>query len=769
MVVCGQSFPEPLLNRLRETIRQEPRLSRRALSRRLCEWLAWKSPNGRLKEMSARCALLKLHREGVLRLPRPRCGPTARQPLAPPPASPRLEGSVEALFGLELTLVGGPRSASARLYKQLIAAHHYLGYRPACGAQIRYLIRCAHGVIGALSFSASAWRLAPRDRWIGWSEAARKAHLHLVVANDRFLIVPSVRVKNLASRALALAAKRLSADWQIRYGYRPVLLETFVETRRFRGACYRAANWIEVGTTAGRSRQDQGHQATVPRKAILLLPLVAQARTLLSAEPLVLLPTQPSQVKPPVSPSDWAEAEFGDTTLGDRRLQRRLWTVARDFFARPNASLPQACGSRAKTKAAYRLFDHPAMQLEQVLRAHYAATQARVAAQAVVLAVQDTTTLNYSTHPATEQLGPITNRADGWLGLHLHSTIAHDPQGTSLGLLDVQCWARDPQAYGKKHRRHQLPLEQKESVKWLRGYQAACRIAQACPDTTVVSVGDREADIYELFLAAAQAGAAGQPRAEILVRAMRERMLVKVHQRVWDWLPKQAVAGHVEVTVPAKPGSRTRVARLALRFAEVELEPPTNKRRLDRIQVWAVLAQEVGAGRGVEPVSWQLLTTLPVTSFEGAVEKLRWYAQRFQIEVFHRTLKSGCRMETRQLRNSTRLAACLAVDLVVAWRLVHLTKLGREAPGLPCTACLEEVQWRVLVAVVRREPRAPEQPPTLQQAVRMVASLGGFLGRKGDGQPGVQCLWRGWQRLEDMIVGWQMAHRSTVSSDRRYG
>jgi len=771
MVVCGQSFTEPLLNRLRETIRQEPKLSRRALSHRLCEWLDWKSPTGRLKEMSARCALLRLHREGLLRLPRPRCGPAKRKPLALPPASPRLEGSVEALPGLELTLVGGPRSASARLYKELIAAHHYLGYRPACGAQMRYLIGCAHGVIGALSFSASAWHLAPRDRWIGWSEAARKAHLHQVVANDRFLIVPSVRVKNLASRVLALAARRLPADWQARYGFRPVLLETFVETRRFRGACYRAANWIEVGTTAGRSRQDQGHQATVPRKAIFLLPLVAQARSLLSTEPAVFLHTKPSPVTPPVSPSDWAEAEFGHTTLGDTRLQRRLWTVARDFFARPSASLPQACASRAKTKAAYRLFDHPAMQMEQVLRAHYAATQARAAAQTVVLAVQDTTTLNYSTHPATEELGPITNRADGWMGLHLHSTIAYDPQGTCLGLLDVQCWARDPQDYGKRHRRHQLPLEQKESVKWLRGYQAACRVAQACPDTTVVSVGDREADIYELFLAA---GAAGLPRAQILVRAMRDRTLVEVHQRVWDWLPKQAVAGRVEVNVPAKPGRRARIARLVLRFAEVELEPPTNKRTLARIKVWAVLAQEVGAGKGVEPIHWQLLTTLPVTSFESAVEKLRWYAQRFQIEVFHRTLKSGCRMETRQLRNSTRLAACLAVDLVVAWRLVHLTKLGRQSPELPCTACLEEVQWRVLVAATRPQSTAPEQPPTLQQAVRMVAGLGGFLGRKGDGQPGVQCLWRGWQRLEDMVVGWQLAHaapkhQSAVSSDRRYG
>lgn len=774
MVVCGQSFAEPTLERLRATIREDPTLSRRALSRRVCEWLGWKSANGRLKEMSARCALLKLQRAGVLQLPPPQRDPPRRRPVSPPPASPRLSGSVESLRELELLPVGGPRCAAARLWKQLVAAHHYLGYRPACGAQLRYLIRCADGVIGVLSFSAAAWRLAARDEWIGWSESARRAHLHQVVANDRFLIVPSVRVKNLASRVLALAAQRLPADWQARYGYRPLLLETFVETGRFKGTCYRAANWVEAGTTAGRSRQDRRHQGSVPRKTVLLLPLVAEARVLLCEQPPQLLHAPTPQNKMQHQPLDWVEAEFGRTTLGDARLQRRLWTVARDLFARPGASLPQACGSRAKTKAAYRLFAHPTMQLDPVLASHCTATHARLAAQTVVLAVQDTTTLNYSAHPATEQLGPITNRAEGWLGLHLHSTIAYDPHGTALGLLQAQCWARDPEAYGKKHRRHQLPLEAKESVKWLRGYAAACQAAQACPQTTVVSVGDREADVYELFLAATQAGAAGQRRAEVLVRAMRERTLAESQQRVWEWLPQQAVAGQVEIHVPARAGRKARVAHLAVRFAAVELSPPTNKRKLARVKVWAVLAQEVGAREGVEPICWQLLTTLPVTDFERALEKLRWYAQRFQIEVFHRTLKSGCRMETRQLRNPARLEACLAVDLVVAWRLVHLTKLGRQAPELPCTACLEEVQWRVLVAVARPALRATPKPPTLQEAVRMVASLGGFLGRKHDGQPGVQCLWRGWQRLEDMVVGWQLARAAlnpegSVSSDRRYG
>ena len=777
MVVCGQSFSEPVLERLRQTLQREPKLSRRALSRRLCAWLDWKGANGRPKEMSARCALLRLHRRGVLNLPSAQPGPARRRRLPRPPALLSVRGSVEALQNLELVPVGGPRSASARLWKQLIAVHHYLGYRPACGAQQRYLIQCTQGVLGALSFSAAAWRLAARDQWIGWSDAARRAHLQQVVANDRFLILPSVRVKNLASRVLALAAARLPEDWEARYGYRPLLLETFVQRDRFAGTCYRAANWIAVGTTAGRSRQDRQHQAAVPRKTVFLYPLVTDAPRQLRVEPAAA--PAPESCAAPVAgpPADWAEAELGQAGLGDARLQRRLLVVARDFWARPTAPIPQACGSRAKTKAAYRLFAHPTMRLDTVLGAHYTATQARVREQTVVLAVQDTTTLNYSAHPATEHLGPITNRAEGWVGLHLHSTMAYDGTGTALGLLAVQCWARDPKDFGKKHRRHQLPIEAKESVKWLKSYQAACAVAQACPGTTVVSVGDREADLYELFVAAREAAVGGKRRAEVLVRAMRERTLAEADTRVWAWLPQQAAAGHIQVRVPARGGRPARVARLAVRHAAVQLKPPSGKKSLGGIAVWAVLAQEVGAPQGFEPLCWQLLTTVSVASFDRAVELLRWYAQRFQIEVFHRTLKSGCRMETRQLREAGRLEACLAVDLVVAWRLVHLTKRGRETPTAPCTVFFQEVQWQVLVAAVARVSGALPQPPPppLQEAVRMVARLGGFLGRKSDGEPGVTTLWRGWQRLEDMVAGWQLARafahraRHPVSSDRRYG
>jgi hypothetical protein len=171
--------------------------------------------------------------------------------------------------------------------------------------------------------------------------------------------------------------------------------------------------------------------------------------------------------------------------------------------------------------------------------------------------------------------------------------------------------------------------------------------------------------------------------------------------------------------------------------------------------LWAVLALETGAPEKTEPVEWMLLTTIPVTTFEQATEKIAWYSRRFLIEVYHRTLKTGCKVEQRQLGEADRIEACLAIDMVVAWRIYQLAKLGRETPAVPCTVYFEESEWKALHAWTTKNPELPEKPPTLYQAMRSVATLGGFLGRKGDGEPGAQTLWRGLQRLDGMAVMWE--------------
>jgi len=499
---------------------------------------------------------------------------------------------------------------------------------------------------------------------------------------------------------------------------------------------------------------------------VYLFPLRPEARALLGAGP-------PPERPPRRAPADWAEEELGAAPFGDARLVRRLVTLARDFAARPQANIPQACQSRAKTKAAYRFLEHDQTTLDTILAPHAAATRRRVAQARVVLAVQDTTHLNYSTHPATEKLGPIGSRKEGLVGLLLHDTLAFTPEGTPLGVLDGQCWARDPRAFGKKHLRYARPIEQKESHRWVRSFQQVAAAQRQCPQTLLVSVGDREADIYEL-LALAVRDPAGP---KLLVRAERDRLVAEGHAHVWDWLAAQPGGGVQELALPRRGKRPARRARLEVRYAQVRLKPPKRKRQWPEVTLWAVLATEVGAARGEEPLRWMLLTTLAVRTFEDATRILTWYTRRWGIEVYHRTLKSGCRIEERQLGSADRLEACLAIDLVVAWRIFHLTKLGRETPDVPCSVFFDEAEWKALAAYASQHPIPPATPPTLREAVRLVATLGGFLGRKGDGEPGTQTLWLGLQRLDDLTAMWKLlsAHfaphlRSPpVSSTPSYG
>ncbi|MGH8649201.1 MAG: IS4/Tn5 family transposase DNA-binding protein, partial [Burkholderiales bacterium] len=408
------------------------------LARRVCDWLDWRAANGKPKEMSCRVALGRLAERGVISLPAPRrsvrfSGQSFLKTRLNVPS--RVEGTVKDLGKLQLVLASAKDRELDLQWKKLVATHHYLGYRPLCGAQLRYLIGCEHGWVGALGFSAAALHLRARERWIGWSHAARQTHLRYVVANSRFVIARGVKVANLASKVLAMAQKRLAKDWQQRYGYSPLLVETYVESQRFEATSYRAANWLYVGRTRGRGRQDREHRERKPIKDIYLYPLHPDCQKILCEEPGPARVSPTPCTKPPKPPRDWAEQEFGKVGLRDRRHRERLFTVARDFYAQPLANIPQACHSRAKTKAAYRFFKHKAVSMNSVLSSHYHSTMERIAREKikVVLAVQDTTSFNYDTHADMEGLGPISTRVDGAQGILLHDTMAYNTEGTALG------------------------------------------------------------------------------------------------------------------------------------------------------------------------------------------------------------------------------------------------------------------------------------------------------------------------------------------------
>ena len=273
---CGRSFTDAELAQIRRIIAAPENPHRLEISRQVCRQLHWLRPDGRLKDMSCRVALLKMHRDQVIQLPPPRKrNGNGRIRVRFTPASqerPPVAGDLASLHSLRLEPVFN--SSQSRLWNELIARYHYLGYTPLPGAQYRYLIYSGHDLLGAIGFGAAAWKMAPRDRWIGWNSSTREANLRYITNNNRFLILPWVKVKNLASKILAMVARRISFDWQQRYGYPLVLLETLVETERFRGSCYRAANWLCVGQTQGRGKLDRRHEHRLPVKDIYLYPLL---------------------------------------------------------------------------------------------------------------------------------------------------------------------------------------------------------------------------------------------------------------------------------------------------------------------------------------------------------------------------------------------------------------------------------------------------------------------------------------------------------------
>lgn len=458
-----------------------------------------------------------------------------------------------------------------------------------------------------------------------------------------------------------------------------------------------------------------------------------------------------------LSHAHWAHCELATTPLPDERLRQRLFIMAHDLARAPELSIPKACVSWNKIKAAYRFFEHEEITPAQLLAGHYEATHQRVQRESIVLAVQDTTTLDFSTHRHAEGLGPVRHTAHGARGLLLHSTLAFTPEGAPLGLLHAQMWSRDPKAHGQNHRRNQRPLCEKESRKWLESFAALAPLVKSSPRPRVVSVADREGDLYELLAAALQPGAPA-----LLVRAQHNRQVSQsAHALLWDHLSACPAAATVELLLPRRPGVPARRAACEIRFGPVTLRAPTLKENQPALGgVWCIDVRETGVP-AARAIHWRLLTTLPVESVASAQEKVRWYLVRWQIEIFHRTLKSGCAVERLQLDRRAKLERAVALKMIIAWRVMALAHESRCATEKLASELLSREELVVLLAVSPllqgRGHRA--QTLTLRQAARAIANLGGFIGRKGDGDPGVMSLWRGFQRLTDMTTAAIALHK----------
>jgi hypothetical protein len=326
----------------------------------------------------------------------------------------------------------------------------------------------------------------------------------------------------------------------------------------------------------------------------------------------------------------------------------------------------------------------------------------------------------------------------------MHSLLAVSPEGLPLGVLGMKTWTRREATQGSAAQRKSRPIHEKESIKWLEGLAHLSALKSRCEHTQLIGMGDRESDVYELFAAQRPDGV------DWLVRAAWNRCARHPQHYLWQAVLDTPAAGHTELLVPAKGSRLQRTARLTLRYACVRLRPPQTRTRLPELDVFAVHVIEDEPLADIEPLEWMLLTSVPTHSPGQALERLQWYARRWTIETWHRVLKSGCRIEARQFGTLERFVQATSLFAVIAWRILYTTLLARLGGELPCGMVLQPVEWQALYCRVHRTTRPPDTVPSLHQAIRWIATLGGYLNRRHDPPPGAAVIWRGFLVLHEI-------------------
>ena len=454
----------------------------------------------------------------------------------------------------------------------------------------------------------------------------------------------------------------------------------------------------------------------------------------------------------------WAQREFGEVDLGDVRRTRRLVASMGKMLNDPGRSIPELSPSWSECKGFYRLLDHPALSAEVILEAHREGTLHRASGcgEKVLLAVQDTTTLNFSSREKLEGRGPIGG-SEKTTGLHLHNTLLIGAQsGKVFGLLGAKIYARSPKTRKQQPpgSRNREPIEQKESHRWIESFglavDCAKRLRSEESEALVVSVGDREADIYELLKEAREHREQG---VGLLVRSQHNRALCGDSGRLWDDLEKSPRQGRLKLKVPRTRGIQAREVELSIRFKEVEIQVPAHKQKYLGLEGSVRVSILELREDGPNGLHWRLLSTEKVENIADAKRLAGWYAKRWQVEVLHRVLKSGCRVEDRQMREMKRLKPMIALDLVSACYLMGMISEARTTPEAPASAWLEEDEISALKAYHAKQAAGIETL-TVGIAVSWIARLGGHLGRTNDGPPGAQVLWRGLQKLRTITSAW---------------
>jgi len=455
--------------------------------------------------------------------------------------------------------------------------------------------------------------------------------------------------------------------------------------------------------------------------------------------------------------SEWIDDELIALDLGDKRLDERAKVLLERFTANPQASINAACHGWSETLAAYRFFDNDKVRENKILEPHRRATIRRMAQHPVTLVVQDTTELDF-TGTEIEGDGPLSYEyRTGFLD---HNLVAFTTEGLCLGVLDAQIWARSDQPQAPWKQRKFEPIETKESFRWVQMYREACKIREEALPTQVVMVADSEADIYEMFVEAEKSPKFC--RAEYVIRLRENRSLPEpdkeagpeAFQKLFDAIAGAPVLVRRKLKLSRTPKRRARTAKVEIRAKSITLKPPFRKgQRLTPVTLNVVLIREVNAPPDEEPIRWLLATSLPIAHLAEVECVIDYYIGRWQIEVYYRVLKAGCKVEDIQLETADRLKPCLMLYKIVAWRVLYATMLGRECPTLACDVIFVEHEWKS-VWTISTDAQPPASAPPLAEFLTLLAKLGGYNNRQQDGPPGPQAIWTGMRRMHDFALAW---------------
>lgn len=490
----------------------------------------------------------------------------------------------------------------------------------------------------------------------------------------------------------------------------------------------------------------------------------------------MMMQSSSRQDGPIPTPHAWAQQQFGSCELGDRRRTKRLVSYAAAQMEDPRASTNSICrGNDAVAEGAYRLLRNKHVKPEAIEQGPFSYTAEETAKREVVLAIQDTSSVSYP-HSVVEQLGDVGGGRSGdkGRGFWVHSTLMVDAQSREpIGLIDQVRWMRDKDREPSRHQRKERRYEDKESYKWQQAHE--CMTARLHTTTNVISVADREADVFEYL------HYLDTNNQRFVVRAAQDRALEPLETtdgQLWQFMAKQPVIGTRTVEIrqrgaqratsgqKQRPARKARTAQLEVRAAQTTLRVPKSKAgECNRIVVRVVYLLEIDPPEeGVEPCEWMLLTTEPIDTVEQVKCIIGYYETRWLIEEFHKAWKTGCGVELRRQQSVDNLERLMVILAPMAVQLLRLRTLAQSDSSAPCDSVLSEDQWRCLYVkllpkkrTTRRKPRLPRKPPTLAWALESIAKLGGWRRTKSNPLPGWITLWRGWSKLEHYVEGWQLA------------